>query len=233
LAVGKNNDGIHFLKTDSNLAYGSIHTGNNILFDMVNDKDRLLVGTGAGALLEVDIQSLSVIRRAQISEKSIRCLAINKTTGQVAVGSSDNHIRIFEYPEMNCSKAWPAHLNSVFGVAFSPDGKSLISVSRDAHLKKWDVVEDYENIRSIPAHLFAINKVAISPDGEYFVTCSMDKTIKLWSGETCELLRVLDKNRHGGHSNSVNCAIWLNSDIFITAGDDCKISIWKLNKSYI
>ena len=233
LAVGKNNEGIHLIDVNSNSIKASIYVGPYSIFDMVFLNGKILAGTGSGELIEIDIDLKQISRRNKVSDQSLRCLAINKSTGAVAAGFSDNQIRIFEGSDYTCTQQWFAHQNSVFSLSYTPDGKYLLSASRDAQIKQWSVNEHYANIRVIPAHLFAINHLSLSPGYEFFITCSMDKTIKVWSIETLELLRVVDKARHGGHGNSVNRSAWLDSNTFLTAGDDRKISIWKVNKSYI
>lgn len=233
LAVGKNNEGIYLIHTGSNSVQAAIHVGEGAIFDMVFHRGKIIAGTSSGELLEIDIQSHRISQRLKVSDQSLRCIAINKISNTIAAGFSDNQIRVFEGADYHCIKSWVAHQRSVFSMAYTPDGKNLLSVSRDAHIKQWAVDENYTNMRSVPAHLFAINHLSISPDHKFFITCSMDKTIKLWSLETLELLKVIDKARLGGHGNSVNRSIWLDSNTFLTAGDDRKISSWKVNKSYI
>ena len=107
------------------------------------------------------------------------------------------------------------------------DGRLLLSGSRDARLKAWNVAENYTLAGEIAAHLFAINDIRFSPDGKHFVTCSMDKSVKIWRTDDLTLLKVIDKARHAGHGTSVNKLLWCSyTNQIVSASDDRTISIW-------
>jgi len=125
--------------------------------------------------------------------------------------------------------AFKAHQNSVFSLCFSPDGRFLLSGSRDAHLKIWDVAQAYQAQQDIVAHLFAINHIVFSPDQRWFATCSMDKSIKVWDAASFRLLKVIDRARHAGHGTSVNKLMWSSFDNLLLSGsDDKRISVWSI-----
>ena len=150
--------------------------------------------------------------------------------GHLAVGYSDNHIRIFALQDFELLHDIEAHKISVFTVQYSPDERYLVSGSRDAHLKVWDVAKAYAQHESVVAHMFAINHMSYSPDSKHFVTCSMDKSIKVWDAGTFQLLKVIDKARHAGHGTSVNKVLWTNfNNLLLSASDDRSISVWNIN----
>ncbi|MGL4503085.1 MAG: WD40 repeat domain-containing protein, partial [Planktothrix sp.] len=63
--------------------------------------------------------------------------------------------------------------------AFSPDGQTLASCSRDNTVKLWQVKTGRE-IRTLPGHTRATCAVAFSPDGQTLATGGDDGTIKIW-----------------------------------------------------
>jgi WD40 repeat protein len=142
------------------------------------------------------------------------------------VGYSDYCIRVFDLNSFQKKYEWIAHQNSVFTLAYSRDSKTLLSGSRDARIKTWDIENGYELKGEVAAHLYAINHLAISPDGNYFATASMDKSVKIWKAEELQLLKVVDKARHAGHGTSVNKILWINNEQLVSAGDDRVISNW-------
>ena len=96
-----------------------------------------------------------------------------------------------------------AHSDYVLSVAFSPDGKTIVSGSLDRTIKVWDAGRPLSGnltaISSPPtlspsrlaaslelkaekqsAHSREIPSVAFSPDGKTIVSGSTDKTIKVW-----------------------------------------------------
>jgi WD40 repeat protein len=61
-------------------------------------------------------------------------------------------------------------------VAFSPDGKTLASLSSGT-VKLWDVQTGKEQAN---LHTKSVISVAFSPDGKMLASGSQDGTIKLW-----------------------------------------------------
>ena len=61
-------------------------------------------------------------------------------------------------------------------VAFSPDGKHIVSGSEDKTLQLWDT-ETGEMLQTLEGHKDEVWAVAFSPDGKCIVSGSEDKTI--------------------------------------------------------
>ncbi len=230
LIVGHNYEGIHFLDWKTKTEVGSLQLTKAAIFDIQSYNDFIFVATGDGALMKVASKPLMVIAEIRHSEKSARTIAINPKAGELAVGYSDNFIRVFDIDSLALKYQWQGHTNSVFTLQYSPDYNFLFSGSRDARLKVWDVQAAYTQTAEIVAHLYAINHLEFSPSGKHFVTCSMDKSIKVWDAEELKLLKVIDKARHAGHGTSVNKLLWTSyQDQLVSASDDCTISVWDFN----
>src|ERR1700676_1143729 len=67
------------------------------------------------------------------------------------------------------------HTDIVSSVAFSPDGKTLASGSRDNTIKLWDVQQGKERA-TLSGHTNKVSSVAYSPDGKTMASGSWDKT---------------------------------------------------------
>lgn len=233
LVVGQNFDGIHIIDLDERKERGSIQLGNTQIFDIKVLNDRVFCALGNGEVHILDITSLETVEVIKASTESARCIAISEVNREFAVGFSDNLIRVYNLQDFSEKKVIQAHKISVFTVQYSPSQRYLLSGSRDAHLKIWDVESDYRLKESIVAHMYAINHLVFSADGKHFVTCSMDKSIKVWDAETFHLLKVIDKARHAGHGTSVNKVLWTNfNNLLLSASDDRSISIWDINFNF-
>ena len=230
LIVGHNYDGIHIIDWKNKKELGSLQLTTGAIFDIQSFGKDVFVATGDGNLSKVDAMNLTILKQAARSSKSARTIAINQSRGELAVGYSDNFIRVFDIDSLTMKYEWDGHRNSVFTVRYTPDEQLLLSGSRDARLKAWDPAQNYGQAGEVVAHLYAINHLDFSPDGKHFVTCSMDKSIKVWDTEKLKLLKVIDKARHAGHGTSVNKVLWTSyNDQVLSASDDRTISIWGID----
>lgn len=229
LVAGHNFEGIHLLDWNEKKEVQSMHLSSAAIFDIQSFGKELYVANGEGAVTAIDLPSWSVRKRAVLSTKSARTLAVNPVRGELAVGFSDHSIRVLDLDDLKVKFEWLGHQNSVFSLAYAPDFKILLSGSRDARLKAWDATREYGLAAEVVAHLYAINHITYSPDAKHFVTCSLDKSIKVWSAEDLKLLKVIDKSRHAGHGTSVNKLLWTPfQDELASASDDRTISIWNI-----
>ncbi|KAG9392353.1 hypothetical protein J8273_5343 [Carpediemonas membranifera] len=71
------------------------------------------------------------------------------------------------------------HTSSVFGLAFSPDGRTLVAGSADKTIKQWGATGAL--IRTLSGHGDVVRSVVFSRDGSILVSGSSDNTVRLWS----------------------------------------------------
>jgi WD40 repeat protein len=229
LIAGQNYEGIHILDWQNKKEMASLKLGPAAIFDIQSYGNDLLIASSDGMLTVIDKESLTIKKKLFASQKSARTMAINHVTGELAVGYSDNWIRVFDMDSYQLKREWEAHANSVFTLIYSPDYQLLVSGSRDARLKSWEVNQNYKLKTEVVAHLYAINNVTFSPDKKHFVTCSLDKSVKVWDAEEFKLLKVIDKARHAGHGTSVNKLLWTSfNNQLISASDDRTLSVWHI-----
>ncbi len=229
LLVGHNYDGLHFIDWKNREEKATLQLTSKQIFDIKVAENLAYVGTGDGEFIVADIKNLRVHSQTKFSDKSLRAIALHPHLDQIALGFSDNFIRIINSKSYKLMKEYEGHQNSVFSLRYSPDGFRLLSGSRDASLKMWNVDENFELIISEIAHMNTINDIQFSPDGKHFVTCSMDKTIKLWDTENFDLLKVIDNDRYESHTSSVNKLRWSSyENQLVSISDDRAIMIWDI-----
>jgi WD40 repeat protein len=228
LIAGHNYEGIHLLDWQNKKEIGSLQVTKSAIFDIKSYEGLIIVACGDGVVSMIDVNNLLTVSKTQSFEKSARTIAVNENNGDIAIGYSDNYIRVYDQ-HLKLKSEWEAHHNSVFTLRYTPDWQFLMSGSRDARLKVWDVENVYKQAGEVVAHLYAINHIEFSPDGKHFVTCSMDKSIKVWNTDELKLLKVIDKARHAGHGTSVNKLLWTSfNNQLLSASDDRSISVWEI-----
>lgn len=229
IIAGDMNGGLHWINLsapDKNRDVQHHHKG---VYDLLPVGPSLYSVGGDGVLSRWSLETTRVIESIQVSNQSLRALARSAGHGHLAVGASDHNIYILDEATMAIRRTLTgAHGNSVFAVAYSPDGRYLLSGGRDAMLRVWDVANDYALISEQPAHWYTVNHIVYSPDGTLFATASRDKTCRIWNAGTFELVRTIDTIRDGGHINSVNKLLWL-PDALVSASDDRTMMLWSVN----
>ncbi|MCS7046166.1 MAG: WD40 repeat domain-containing protein, partial [Gemmataceae bacterium] len=84
--------------------------------------------------------------------------------------------------ETHIVATFKGHTEPVYSVAFTPDGKYLVTGSFDNTIKLWDVGTGKEvKVYGGPnGHQKMVLCVAVSPDGQFLASGSIDNTLKLW-----------------------------------------------------
>jgi WD40 repeat protein len=89
------------------------------------------------------------------------------------------------------------HSDGIFSVAYSPDGKRIVTGSFDKTAKVWDVVTGRE-ILTLKGNTLKVLSVIFSPDGKRIVTAGEDTNAKVWDAQTGRELLTLK-----GHSDPI------------------------------
>ena len=80
----------------------------------------------------------------------------------------------------------------VRGIAFHPDGETVLTAGYDGRLVWWPVAADKpEPIREVNAHDGWARSVALSPDGSLVATAGNDHQVKLWNFADGSLVKEL------------------------------------------
>jgi WD40 repeat protein len=228
LLAGNMNGGLHWIQRDQPDQTRNVQHHHKGVYDMLALGAFVFSAGGDGLLTRWDLEAAKTIESLQLSSQSLRCIAYCEKRREIAVGASDHNIYLLDADTLALKHSiQQAHENSVFSLAYSPDGHRLFSGGRDAYLKIWDT-DSWQLSPSSPelaAHLFTINHLAFSPDGKLLASASRDKTLKIWDAQTLELLKVVDTIRLGGHINSVNRLLWLE-DCLVSGSDDRSVMVW-------
>lgn len=119
--------------------------------------------------------------------------------------------------------SFTAHASTVNTIAIMPDGRHVLTGSRDNSLKLWDLISGQE-LRTFTGHTDRIRSVAIAPDGRTALSASIDHTLILWDLGSGRPIRTLT-----GHKQAVlGVAIGPDGRTALSASWDKTLRLWDL-----
>jgi WD40 repeat protein/ABC-type sugar transport system substrate-binding protein len=124
----------------------------------------------------------------------------------------DNEIILWNAADGSLLRRLSGHTASVRGLAFSPDGKWLVSGGDDGKVILWDVLTGTA-LHTMIGHGDAVLTVAFSHNGTRVLSGSRDHTLILWNADTGALI-----SRLRGHDTSVRSVVFSPDDTHALSG---------------
>ena len=132
----------------------------------------------------------------------VYCAAFSPEGDYVASAGYDNRVLVwrpadvqpFDYPygKKNTAakyEAFEGHTAAIRAIAFSPNGKMILSAGHDNTIKLWDFPGGHL-VKSLRGHASWVRGAVFSPDGHWVLSGSFDAEAKLWSIAGYEEVRV-------------------------------------------
>jgi WD40 repeat protein/DNA-binding SARP family transcriptional activator len=115
------------------------------------------------------------------SSNSIWSLTFNPSSEFLAIanGNGGIHVHDISTGELLLSMLG-RHNAGPKGLAYTPDGKWLISSAQDGKAKVWDAATG-EELYTLHGHNQAIDSMALHPSGSWLATGARDGTMRLWN----------------------------------------------------
>lgn len=148
-------------------------------------------------------------------------LAFSRDGKLLATGCFGRVIRIWNIDTRKEVAVLEGHTDGVKDLAFSPDGRSLVSVG-DVETRIWDVTTG-KQVRTLAGHTDTGLAVAFNADGTVLATSANDNTVRLWNVANWSEIKELK------HSTKVyGLAFTSDGTRLAGAGADSSIRFWDL-----
>ena len=161
---------------------------------------------------------LHVIQHASF----VYSVAYSPDGGRLASGS-DEIVRIWNTATGELEDELEGHTDKVWSVAFSHNGRFIVSGSRDKTVRIWNTATS-ETRYTLTGHRHKVTSVAISRDDKFVVSGSSDRTVRIWDTATGEVLHELEGHACPVESVAIlpNCqhiASWSGGEVWIWTKD--------------
>ena len=192
------------------------------------DAKRAVTGSFDGSVIYWNVETATKHRSFDNNPSNqVRCLALSPDEKCTAFGQGAFVCYANLMDKAKPGWAVPGASQVVSGVAFAPDGKSIVTCNFDGILRLWNV-SDGKQLRVFKGHTSRVESVAFSPDGKFIVSCGdeADETVRVWDAATGQQLYCSEKVPGG----FIGVAVLPDSRHALTTGKDSRVRLWRWSK---
>jgi WD40 repeat protein len=177
-----------------------------------------------------DVESRKTTLAIETGLSGAGAVIYSPDTTMIATGGhkkgSEEYIKIWDVKTGKLIANLKGHTNDVYCLAWTADGKTLISGSDDHSIRTWNTTT-WQQIAVLMGHTgpALIYDIAISPNGRILASASYDKTARLWNLENGQPI-----GSPLQHTNAVKCVSFsADGKLLATGCDDNNAYTWNMS----
>ncbi|MBD2248333.1 NB-ARC domain-containing protein [Nostoc sp. FACHB-888] len=210
------------------------HTQSVYSVHFATDQQTLASSSNDTTIRIWDVSNGNCLSVLQGHTSGVRCVRYSPDGQLLASGCRDGSIRLWSnylsydrhlnpHSINSSAKLLQGHADFVWGIAFSPDSRLLVSGGRDGTLRLWDV-QDGQSIHVLEGHTHDVYGLAISADNQLLISTGEDQTVRLWHLQSGRNLKTLRGYTGGVHSLSLSA----DGQLLASSGQNETIQVWRL-----
>ncbi len=150
-----------------------------------------------------------------------QALAVSPQTQQLASGSSDRTVKVWNMQGHSVVRTYRGHKDFVTALAYAPDGKILASGSLDGSIRVWSGSSSRLQ-RTLTGHKGRVTSLAFSPAGDLLASVGEDGAVRLWDFRRGRIARLMT-----GHTGVVGAIAYApDGRRVVSAGEDGTLRMW-------
>jgi WD40 repeat protein len=181
------------------------HTKEVLSVCWSRDGQRVLSGSDDGTAREWDVEKgETILGPIKTGYEWVFAVVYSPDMTMFATGgheepeNSKSPVKIWDVKTGALVAALEGHTDWVGCLAWTPDGKTLISGSADRSIRTWNT-SNWKQIAVLEGHTGIVYDIATSPNGRILASASWDKTARIWNIDNNQPISSPLK-----HANTVN-----------------------------